>query len=107
MWGVQHTSGGHQTIWCKETDEGTIRFPLGTPKHTDKEALAYARRLQKRYPNGPASLLSAPQVRREVVVTCDGETYRFPSKAEARRVMRTVLQRKRLPPEIVDQIEGR
>jgi hypothetical protein len=44
------------------------------------------------------------KTRREVVVTWDGKTYRFPSKAEARRSMRALLQRKRLPKEVASQI---
>lgn len=58
-----------------------------------------------------AGLVPLPSVKgirhREVVVSHDGEVLRFCSKVEARRVMRIRLRRKRLPSEVVDQIEGR
>jgi hypothetical protein len=45
------------------------------------------------------------KVRREFPVEIAGKTYRFTSKEEARRTARYLLQCKRLPSEISEQIE--
>ena len=47
------------------------------------------------------------KTRREIPVVINEKTYRFRSKAEAKRTARAILHRERLPSEIVQQIEGR
>jgi hypothetical protein len=50
------------------------------------------------------ALPEVTKTRREVVVQYEGKTYRFRSKAEARRSMRALLRVKRLPPAVAEQI---
>lgn len=48
--------------------------------------------------------VKAPRPTRAVTIEAGGTTYRFGSKAEARRTLRRVLKRKRLPPEVAAQL---
>jgi hypothetical protein len=88
---------------------------LGTCRHcgaTDVPIVVYVRNETWCRPCRAAEIALRPALpetatRRplEVVVTHDGRTYRFASRAEARRTMRSLLHCRRLPAEIVAQID--